>query len=239
MTYLTNFKLIKPLLSFESEDDFYFVQIIQRKKDNPGVIKGSNNNNRLIKAYYIRSVEHLDKYEEEMIKLADLFNARVGINLNKRSFYKTAFNTLKKIAEQMHNKDFLNISRSYNSCCGMANSSDRIWLLDVDDLEGTVFEVPLYLESINIEYTAIPTPNGVHFIVKAFNSIEFQKLFPNVEIHKNNPTVLYAPQGTIKKLTEDSEFMCPVCKIPMKYYRRGHNSTNIYKCENCGGFHYD
>ena len=32
-----NFDIIKPLLKFRSEDDFYFLQILQRKKDH-GII---------------------------------------------------------------------------------------------------------------------------------------------------------------------------------------------------------
>jgi len=88
---IDNFDLIRPMLKFESEDDFYFVQILQRKKDNPNGVNGSNNSSRLIKAYYLNSVEHLDLFKDEMIFFANHFNARVGINLNKRSYEKTAF----------------------------------------------------------------------------------------------------------------------------------------------------
>lgn len=90
---VNNFDLIKPLLLFPTkEDNFYFVQILQRKKDHKGIrLGGSNNNSRLIKAYYIKSQEHLDTHTEEMIKLAQVFNARVSINLNPRSFEKAGF----------------------------------------------------------------------------------------------------------------------------------------------------
>ena len=37
---INNFNLIKPLLDFNSEDDFYFLQILQRKKDHPKGIYG-------------------------------------------------------------------------------------------------------------------------------------------------------------------------------------------------------
>ena len=55
---IDNFDLIKTMLKFESEDDFYFAQIIQRKKDNPNGVNGSNNSSRLIKAYYINMLMH-------------------------------------------------------------------------------------------------------------------------------------------------------------------------------------
>lgn len=115
---INNFEQIKKLLSFNSDDEFYFVQILQRKKDNPGNVNGSNNSSRLIKAYYIDSIEKLNKQQDEMIQLANLFNARVGINLNKRSYYKTAFNTLQTFANQMHNKEFKYLYRTYNTACG-------------------------------------------------------------------------------------------------------------------------
>ena len=49
---IDNFEQISKLLTFTSEDEFYFVQVLQRKKDNPGGYLGSNNSSRLIKAYW-------------------------------------------------------------------------------------------------------------------------------------------------------------------------------------------
>ena len=94
-----NFEQIGNLLSFKSDDEFYFLQILQRKKDNPSGYLGSNNSSRLVKAYYIKSKEQLFKQKEEIVKLCQVFNARAGINLNKRSYHKTAFNTLKTISD--------------------------------------------------------------------------------------------------------------------------------------------
>lgn len=201
-----NFEQIKKLLTFNSEDEFYFVQILQRKKDNPENINGSNNSSRLIKAYYISSLEQLERDKDEMIFFADYFNARVGINLNKRSFYKTAFNTLKHIAEQMHNKNFKDVKRAYNTCCGIHNGGDKIWILDVDKLEDWIKysgEIDRYnqmdvLISNSQPYgnkciAKIPSKNGYHLLVNSFDTREFVKKFPEVEIHKNNPTNLYIP----------------------------------------------
>lgn len=123
---IDNFEQVANLLSFNSEDDFYFLQILQRKKDNPEEYLGSNNSSRLIKAYYIKSKEELFKRKSEIIKLCEVFNARAGINLNKRSYYKTSFNTLKKVAELMHNKAFTKIHRAWNTACGVHNGGDRI-----------------------------------------------------------------------------------------------------------------
>lgn len=195
---IDNFELIKPLLSFDSEDEFYFVQIIQRKKDNPNGINGSNNSSRLIKAYYINSVSKLDKYKEEMIFFANYFNARVGINLNKRSYYKTAFNTLRMIAEQMQQKNFRNIHRAWNSSCGVHNGGDRIWLLDIDTkCEDYVNNIMTFVSGQNPvgnkNICLIPSKSGYHLMTKPFDLRIFSKEYTDIEIHKNNPTNLYIP----------------------------------------------
>jgi len=209
---INNFDQIRELLTFDKEDEFYFVQILQRKKDNPGNINGSNNSNRLIKAYYINSLEKFNRQKDEMILLAKTFNARVGLNLNKRSYYKTAFNTLKRIAEQMHNKNFQTIHRSWNTSCGVHNGGDKIWLLDVDNItdvnilamfdnpEGRRNSAMIHCIETSQPITAgkkiianIPSKSGYHLIVKGFDSRQFVKDFPEVTIHKNNPTNLFIP----------------------------------------------
>lgn len=102
---INNFKQVKDLLEFRSEDDFYFLQILQRKKDHKvGKVNGTNNNSRLIKAYYVKSLEHLEFIEPEIIQLCVIFNARAGINLNRRSFKKMQLQHLKKITDQLLNR---------------------------------------------------------------------------------------------------------------------------------------
>ena len=194
---IDNFDLIEDILSFNSDDEFYFVQIIQRKKDNPGT-SGRNNKNRTVKSYRITSKKMLSDLKEEMIELAKVFNARVGINLNKRSFEKTAFNTLVKIAGQMNNRDYKSVKSAYDSCCGIHNAiSDKMWLLDIDNIKDISEYSPLYkfiteCEPVGKKTIAIiPSKSGFHLITKPFNLIDFGKEYPDIEIHKNNPTNLY------------------------------------------------
>jgi len=211
---INNFEQISKLLKWDSEDEFYFIQILQRKKDNPGNIHGSNNSSRLIKAYYIDSLEKLNKQKDEMIQLADLFNARVGINLNRRSYYKTAFNTLVATANLMHNKEFKYLYRTWNTACGVHNGvDDKIWLLDVDNLDtnSTLFDMfddpegrrecalrefinkAQPIVNTNKVLAKISSKSGYHLITSGFDTREFVKVFPEVSLHKNNPTNLYIP----------------------------------------------
>jgi len=200
---IDNFDIIIPLLEFDESkewDEFYFVQILQRKKDNPNGVKGSNNSSRLIKAYYIDSVQKLINLKPEMVGLANFFGARVGINLNKRSYYKTAFNTLKHIAEQMHNKNFKKVHRAWNTACGVHNGGDKIWILDIDhkdldiikDIEQFVNkQQPIGKSKI---LSLIPSKSGYHLITTGFDTRKFRNsIYSDVEIHKNNPTNLYIP----------------------------------------------
>ncbi len=201
---VNNRKLIEPLLIFPNKECFYFIQIIQRKKDHNGVrLGGSNNNSRLIKAYYIKSLDQLEIHWEEMVKLAEVFNARVSINLNPRNFRKAAFHTLQKMSNQMSNDVFDEIHKAYNSVCGEYHSEmDKRWLIDIDkeDLdkleEIQQFVASLHAEINNRDYnilSIIPSKSGQHIITNPFNMDKFSKKYPTIEVHKNNPTSIYIP----------------------------------------------
>lgn len=202
---INNLEKIKSLLEFPKKgDSFYFAQVLQRKKDHQGTrLGGSNNNSRLIKAYQIESVEYLDIHFEEMVKLAEIFNARVGVNLNPRSYEKTAFQLLTKVANQMENKNFRDVRKSYDSVCGNYHAEmDKRWIIDIDTLDlmvvDTIQEQIKMMQSKieNREYKVlarIPTKNGYHLITNPFNLAEFSLLHPEIEVHKNNPTCLYIP----------------------------------------------
>lgn len=200
---IDNFEQIKTLLDFPDEDTFYFAQIIMRKKDNPSTT-GSNNSARLIKAYYIKSIEHLDKVKDEMILLANHYNARVCINLNKRSFERTAFHTLKKITDQILNKDYKSVRRAYNSACGEYSTGDKRWIIDIDTKD-TSYLIPLIEELSKLRpegskvLCTVPTKHGYHIITSPFDISGFNYIFgswhtiPKPDLHKNNPTILYIP----------------------------------------------
>jgi len=195
---IDNFELIKKMLKFDSEDEFYFIQILQRKKDNPEGVNGSNNSSRLIKAYYINSIDHLESLKDEMVAFANYFNARIGINLNKRSYYKTAFNTMKTIADRLHNKDYRQVKRAWNTSCGMHNGGDKIWIIDIDVQDMSyINDMRNFIQTQQPEGNKIlgliPSKNGFHFITKGFDLREFKKEYPDIDIHKNNPTNLYIP----------------------------------------------
>jgi len=125
-----NFQQIHKLLVFESADTFYHLQIIKRKKEHPEL----TSNSKIIKTYYVQSHEYLTMKEEEIKLLCQHHNARACINLNQRSFEKTAFQTLAKISNQIMNKDYKSVRKSYESVCGKHSSEvEKKWIIDVDN----------------------------------------------------------------------------------------------------------
>lgn len=92
-----NFNRVEKLLEFNSPDDFYFVQIIKRYKDNPddnekaiGIQNGTYHGGAwYLKSWRIRSVQDLRNIKNEVIKECEANNARAYISLNSRSETET------------------------------------------------------------------------------------------------------------------------------------------------------
>ena len=190
---MNNIELIKPLLIFEDDDTFYHLQIIKRKKEHSEL--GSNS--YIVKTYYIRSIEYLELKMPEIINLCEFHNARACINLNRRSFEKLAYQMLKKVTDCILNKDFKSVRKSYESVCGsFSNEKDnKKWIVDIDTKDDLCIQVKadiIKLEPFGQKVLAcIETKNGYHLITNPFRLDKFKELYPQIEVHKNNPTLLY------------------------------------------------
>lgn len=188
---INNFEQIKSLLNFDSEDTFYHLQILKRKKEHPEL--GSNS--YVVKTYYIKSIEHLKRVFPEIKNICDFHNARAYINLNKRSFERIAYHTLKKVTDCILNKDFKSVRKAYESVCGAFSTGDKLWIIDIDDNNFDSSNIIEYIDKqkpIGPKVVAkIPTKSGYHLIVKPFNASLFSMF--EVDLHHNNPTILYIP----------------------------------------------
>lgn len=196
-----NFEQIKKILTFTSEDDFYHLQIIKRKKEHPEL--GSNS--YVVKTYYISSLEYLELKKDEVINLCDFHNARACINLNRRSFENIAFHAMQKIANQLMNRDFKSVRKVYESVCGAnSNEPNKKWIIDIDDISidaithdpkvQKMVDLILKLQSQTGKETfleAVRTKSGFHLIVSPFRLDTFCEEYPEMMVHKNNPTILY------------------------------------------------
>lgn len=196
---MNNIELIKPLLQFTSEDTFYFLQILQRKKEHPELGRNSN----VVKNYYISSIEYLEKKMDEIINLCNFFNARAMLRLTPRSYKKTALDNLKQIAQCIQDNNYRAVAKSYTSSSGITTEGTfKRWLIDIDqkldDLElSKMVKVINSLSPNNDQFKVlaiIPSKAGCHIITKPFDRITFEKDFNyTLDIHKDNPTNLYIP----------------------------------------------
>ena len=188
-----NFEQIKKLLNYNSEDDFYFLQIMRRKKENPTL----TSNTKIIDELFINSNEYLDTKKEYIIQMCNMFNARATIRLNRRSYKTCSLQSLSNLAQQIANGQSPNVSRLYSSVVGKYhNEPIKRWIIDIDQKEIDSIMLPT-LERIkpigNKLIDIIPSKNGYHIITSPFDVSEFSKMFPNIDIHKDNPTNLYVP----------------------------------------------
>lgn len=199
---VNNFELITPLLKFDDPDLFYFVSIIKRRKDNPGMHKDSS----AIKHFYIDNLLKWKDKRAVMIELCKQNDARAYINLNRRSYKDVAGDMLIELACMVVGNTPKNAIGFYDSVCGSTESEpNRTWLIDIDTKmdEGAHLSVVEGIKGfINYHTThvtkdkplimnEIPTKNGVHLIVPPFNLKLFKETFPHIDVQKNNPTLLY------------------------------------------------
>jgi hypothetical protein len=191
---IDNFGLIRPLLQFNDPDVYYHLQILVRGKDNTD----SSAKNRLIKTYYICKLESLDFIEDEVKRLCQFFSARAYINLAPKSLRKTALMQIKNITERLYDNDLKKIWKTFDSAAGIVKSDFPHWIIDVDeDMKEKEEEIREFIEQskpLDIKekiYCKIPTVHGFHFITMPFDLYSFKKEYPKIDVHRNNPTLLY------------------------------------------------
>lgn len=193
---VNNSGIIRELMKFDSENEFYFLQILSRKKDNPDQSKGLI----VIKSYYIYSLDQFDGILPEVIKICESTNSRAYFRLNKRDDSKVGLQMIKKISDHLINGNSRSLKNVYDSVVGeFSHDSDKTWLIDIDTHDREfINSIKFDLESL--QYFAkkepllieIPSKNGVHIITRPFNPNKLKEKW-NVDIHKDNPTCLYIP----------------------------------------------
>ena len=208
-----NFDIIKPLLKFNDHQDFYFLQLLLRKKDGNEVPAGSDNQRRLVRDYHITSAKMLDELKDDIIRHCNETNARAYLRLNKRNYKTIAMAYAQETLEKARKgEQFGNTYNEINSVIGRfpeGHKEDKTWLIDIDDHAPdsnkvvVVKNIIARCEPIGEDdkvIATIPTRSGTHLITKPFNLQAFNK-FKQVELTddgevavlKDNPTILYAP----------------------------------------------
>ena len=205
MGKVDNFDLIKDYLLFKedlgqgyADDCFYMVQIMTRTKD-------TGEKPKHIRTMFVESREYLMSHKDMIVKLCEMFNARAYISVNPSSYKKCAIKMFKELAEIVENGNYKGILSLPETLAGKysADFGCKLWIVDLDGAK-TLDECQPYIDfligefndgkagsSWNWEIKPVPTVNGYHLLVSPFDVRDFKKKWPDIEIHKDNPTVLY------------------------------------------------
>lgn len=194
---INNLDLIKPRLeeifSLGNSDLFFHLEVIQRKKENPHVTKGSN----VVKSYAVKDVDYLEKkLENEIIPICNTLNARAMIDLNPKSFRKVTHSMLRKLSTYIESEMYDSyITKLFTSCTDSTplNKSyiGKCWMVDIDTKDMGTYNEVLSMPEIQSKMI-LPSKNGVHIITKPFDSRTFNPL-NDVEIKKYCLTNLFIP----------------------------------------------
>jgi hypothetical protein len=195
---INNLELIKPLLNFENEGDFYMLYVFKRKKDQT-TDKANHQSVRTIKTYCVNSIEYLEKRYDEIIQLCEMFKSRAYIHIQKQNHKDVALEMIPQIVKRIQSGQ-INQQHVFDSVVGQLKTYEKRWIVDIDVQDhGFVGEVWEFINSIRPEgpkiEAAIPTKSGCHLITKRFDVMEFQKKYPELDIQKKNPTLLYLPNS--------------------------------------------
>jgi hypothetical protein len=212
---INNLEIIKPLLNFEKEGDFYMLYVFKRKKDQPEGERDNHQSVRTIKTYCIESIDHLERRYEEIIQMCEMFKARAYIHIQKQNHFDVSLSMMVDLAQRIQNGNH-NQKGLFDSVVGQLKTNEKKWIIDVDGMSAPspmmvafieynckpITEVEFDEAGIPIGYkvgpkveAVIPTKNGHHLITKKFDVMEFKKQYPDIDIQKKNPTLLYYPNS--------------------------------------------
>jgi hypothetical protein len=194
---IDNLEIIKLLLNFENKGDFYMLYVFKRKKDQPEGEKDNHQSVRTIKTYCIESIDHLEHRYDEIKQLCEMFKARAYIHVQKQNHFDVSLNMMVDLAQRIQNGQH-NQKGLFDSVVGQIKTKEKRWIVDVDTKD--IQELRNIQVTINrckpegpkTKYV-IPTKNGFHLITERFDVMEFKKQYPEVDIQKKNPTLLYLP----------------------------------------------
>jgi hypothetical protein len=200
---IDNIDIIKPLLNFEKQGDFYMLYVFKRKKDQPEGERDNHQSVRTIKSYCIESMDHLDRRYEEIKQMCEMFKARAYIHVQRQNHFDVSLNMMVDLAQRIQNGQH-NQKGLFDSVVGQIKTSEKRWIVDIDTEALRVRNAAINIinrvepkSDVSKVEAIIPTKNGVHLITKRFDVKEFEKhmsLTGGVpDIQKKNPTLLYYP----------------------------------------------
>jgi hypothetical protein len=195
---IDNLELIKPLLNFEKAGDFYMLYVFKRKKDQPEGERDNHQSVRTIKTYCVDNVEYLEKRYNEIKTLCEVFKARAYIHIQKQNHFDVGMEMVKTIIDRVQSGQS-NQKNVFDSVVGKLKTNEKRWIIDIDTKDTIeIGKIGYVINRLcrplgNKIIETIPTKSGVHLITEKFDVMEFKKHYPEIDIQRKNPTILYIP----------------------------------------------
>lgn len=196
---IDNLDRIKELLNFENEGDFYMLYIFKRKKDQT-TDKSNHQSVRTIKTYCVDSIEYLDKRYDEIKQLCEMFKARAYIHIQKQNHNDVALEMIPAIVKRIQSGQ-INQKHVFDSVVGQLKTYEKRWIVDIDTKdEQEVNTIKFTINQLcrpfgDKIWETIPTKSGYHLITDRFDVMQFKSSYPEIDIQKKNPTLLYYPNS--------------------------------------------
>ena len=218
---IDNFDNCVNLMKFEHPGDtIYFVQIIKRDKDNPGM-HSQFAARQYIKEYYFKTADEFINAKGEIKTLCKSLNARAYIYLNPRSKTVVDQYTQREMNKYRHNRYLQNRYGGHEMAVAAGRSLDiperPLCFLDIDSDDFNIIrKVQEMLKDAGITplFAYRSLNNGLHIILpdkeaakkldlsivngKGYDRTQRMKMNATVGLEIDKPTLLYAnltPQG--------------------------------------------
>ena len=196
---IDNIEHIKKLLNFEEKGDFYMLYVFKRKKDQPEGERDNHQSVRTIKSYCVDSIEYLEKRYDEIKQLCEMFKARAYIHVQKQNHRDVSLNMMVALAQRIQDGNHKQ-QGLFDSVVGQLKTYEKRWVVDIDVSDyHAAYEVTKFISTLKPEgpkvESVIPTKNGYHLITKRFDVKTFSEQYPDIDIQKKNPTLLYLPNS--------------------------------------------
>ena len=139
---IDNFDIVRDnILKFDKEGEFYMILVLRRRKDVKGrVVEGVNEDNRLIKHYFVYDKDYFDRKEDAIKALCNQNNARAYILPQRRSHDLVMWELHNKTGEVLKNgSKNTHFDHLIRSCvAGMHETPPdakwhKRWVIDLDE----------------------------------------------------------------------------------------------------------
>jgi hypothetical protein len=176
--------------------------IFKRKKDQPEGERDNHQSVRTIRSYCIKSIEQLESKYDEIKLLCEIFKARSYIHIQKQNHKDVSLQMMVALAQRIQDGN-LEQQNLFDSVVGQLKTYEKRWIVDIDtkdtqELETIKFTINQLCKPFGFEdkiWETIPTKSGYHLITDRFDVMSFKTSYPDIEIQKKNPTLLYYPNS--------------------------------------------